>query len=221
MDRGLRRTTTSKSAGNAQAALPPVRKVICRVSTVEDREGRPAMSRTVEDRECDYKALDMKRRGFNLRQIATECGWSSPQSAANAITRALKELTQVDADEVVRLMRERLDEYCRQAWRVLSRPHFVTTPAGVVARHPETNAPLVDDGPVLQALDRLLRYDVEERKMLGVDAPTKTRVEVITESDVDAAIRALVEKHAEADLDGLGLEMEELTGGTTGDPGSA
>jgi hypothetical protein len=177
------------------------------------------VSRTVEERERDYRALEMKRRGFTHRQIADEIGWSSPQSVSNAITRALKELTQVDADDVVRLMRERLDEYRRQAWRVLSRPHFVTTPAGVVARHPDTNAPLIDDGPVLQALDRLLKYDIEERKMLGVDA--QSRVEVITESDVDVAIRALVEKHAETDLAGLGLEMEELTGGTADDPGSA
>jgi hypothetical protein len=161
------------------------------------------MSRNVADREKDYKALDMVRRGFSYRQVAAEIGWASPQSVGNAVKRALKELHAVDADELVKIMRGRLDDYRRQAWRVLSAKHYVTTQSGSLVRHPETRQPLLDDGPVLQALDRLLKYDVEERKMLGVDAPTRSRVEVITESDVDAAIRELSEKHAAMDLEGL------------------
>lgn len=147
--------------------------------------------RTSHDRERDYKALDMHRRGFTHRQIATELGWSAHQSAANAITRALKELTQVDPDAVVKLMRDRLDEYRRHAWRVLATRHYVTTPSGAVARHPQTGDPLIDDSPVLAALDRLLRYDIEERKMLGVDAPVKHRIDVITSDAVEDEIRKL------------------------------
>jgi hypothetical protein len=163
------------------------------------------MARTIEARERDYKALDMHRRGFTYRQIGAELGWTSTASVGPAISRALKEMTKVDPDEIVKVMRDRLDDYRRQAWRVLGRTHYVTTQSGAVARHPVTGDPLVDDAPVLQALDRLLKYDVEERKMLGVDAPTKTRVEVITESDVDAAIRELTEKHAAMDLEGLSV----------------
>lgn len=170
------------------------------------------MGRNTIDRERDYRALEMVRRGFTYRQIAAELGWSSPASVGNAVTRALKEISKVDADEVVKMMRERLDDYRRQAWRVLGRTHFVTTPTGAIVRHPDSGTPLVDDAPVLQALDRLLKYDIEERRMLGVDAPTKTRVEVITESDVDQAIRELSERIAKAETEGLSVG--------SGDPGS-
>ncbi len=135
--------------------------------------------RTIAERERDYKAVAMSQRGFSYRQIAAELGWKSPSTVHDAIRRGLRDMNAVDGPELVRLMRERLDDYRRQAWRVLGRPHYVTTQSGAVARHPDTGQPLVDDGPVLQALDRLLRYDVEERKMLGVDAPTRSRIEVV------------------------------------------
>jgi hypothetical protein len=161
------------------------------------------MPRSVEAREKDYKALAMVQRGFTYRQIGAELGWSSTASVSLAVKRALKEISRVDPDEVVKLMRSRLDDYRRQAWRVLGTRHYVTSPSGAVARHPITGDPLVDDGPVLQALDRLLKYDIEERKMLGVDAPTRTRVQIITEDDVDQAIRELTEKHASMEARGL------------------
>ncbi len=50
---------------------------------------------------------------------------------------------------------------------------------------------------MLQALDRLLKYDIEERKMLGVDAPIKHRIDVITEDAVDAECRKLEQEIAE------------------------
>src|SRR5271166_5709369 len=97
-----------------------------------------ARARTVADRDRDFKALDMARRGFTHRQIAAELGWRSHASVGEAVGRALREINNIDGDELVRLMRDRLDDYRRQAWRVLGRTHYVTSTGGVVVRDPET-----------------------------------------------------------------------------------
>ena len=51
--------------------------------------------------------------------------------------------------------------------------------------------PLVDDTPVIQAGLALLRVMERRAKYLGLDAPTKSRVEVITEDVVDAEMAVL------------------------------
>ena len=96
------------------------------------------MARTIADRERDYKAVDMSRRGFTYRQIAAELGWASPQSVTLAIRRALKEMNNIDGDELVKLMRDRLDDYRRQAWRVLGPPALRDHSIRGGRRHPET-----------------------------------------------------------------------------------
>ena len=170
------------------------------------------MARNTVDKERDYRALELTRRGFTQRQIAAELGWSSHVSVAHAVQRALKELTQVDAPQTLKLMRDRLDEYRRHAFRVLATKHYVVSSLGKIVRQPD-GSPLLDDGPVLQALDRLLRYDIEERRMLGIDAPTKHSVQVITESDVDAAIRQLSQDIAKAQAEGVDLAALEAGNG--------
>ncbi|WP_214371036.1 hypothetical protein [Pseudonocardia sp. H11422] len=58
-------------------------------------------------------------------------------------------------------------------------------------------APVPDPRPKLEALQVLLRVAERRSKLLGLDAPTRGRVEVITESSVDAAIRQLEAELAE------------------------
>lgn len=164
--------------------------------------------RTDEQRERDYKALDMHRRGFTYRQIAAQLGWTNPRSAFDAVRRGLRDIAQVNADDIRGLMRERFDDYRQQAWRVLATKHYVVSTSGKLVYHPETGQPLVDDGPILSAVATLLRIDAEERKMLGVDAPARSRVEVITADAVESAIRQL-----EAEL-----ASNDDAGGGTGGP---
>ena len=83
----------------------------------------------------------MHRRGFTYRQIMAELGWTSTSSVGPPITQALKDQTKVNPDQVVKLMRERLDDYRHQAWRVLGRTHYVTSASGAIARHPTTGEP--------------------------------------------------------------------------------
>ena len=59
--------------------------------------------------------------------------------------------------------------------------------------------PLVDDGPVITAGLALLRVMERRAKYLGLDAPVKSRVEVITEDVIDAELAALARQVAEND----------------------
>jgi len=155
--------------------------------------------RSSETMERDARAADLFRRGLSYRQIGAELGVSG-HSAFEAVRRAARDAATdaLAAAEALSLMLERQQDYRRAAYRVLTTRHYVTTQAGKVATGPD-GQPLLDDAPVLNALDRLVRIDQEEAKLLGLYAPAKSRVEVITEDAVDAECARLVQEIAEAD----------------------
>ena len=150
--------------------------------------------------EKDARAADLFRRGLTYRQISEQMGWRSPNAAFEAVRRAAREAgrTSLAAEEALRMMLERQQDYRRHVYRVLAARHYHLTQAGDVATGPD-GQPLLDDAPVLNAVDRLVRIDVEEAKLLGLYAPAKTRVEVITEDAVDAELARLAKEIAEND----------------------
>jgi hypothetical protein len=154
--------------------------------------------RSVAQIEKDAQAVELRRRNLTYRQIAAQMGWKSQKTAYEAVHRGLADAIQEPADEVRRLELERLDEYARHALRVLATPHLVVS-QGIVVVHPVSEEPLTDDQPVLQALDRLIKISERRSRLLGLDAPVKTRVEVITEDAVDAEIADLTRQLAEND----------------------
>jgi hypothetical protein len=70
---------------------------------------------------------------------------------------------------------------------VLERNH-VTVSHGRIIRG-ENEEPLLDDGPVLTAIDRLLKIQERRAKLLGLDAPA--RHEVVTLDALDTEIARL------------------------------
>src|SRR6266567_8096904 len=55
----------------------------------------------------------------------------------------------------------------------------------------ENGETLLDDGPVLQATDRLVKIAARRATLLGLDAPARSRIEVITPEMVEAEIARL------------------------------
>lgn len=153
--------------------------------------------------EKDHQAADLYRRGFSYRQIARELDWKSPQSALDAVRRAARDAVQdpLAAEEALALMLERLQDYRRMAHKAANTPTYVTTTTGVIVRHPETDEPLIDVTPVLQAVDRLMKTEEHEARLRGLYAPAKSRIEVITEDVIDREIAALKEQLAVNDPD--------------------
>ncbi len=149
---------------------------------------RAQRAKTAERR---AKAVAMRLAGADFDTIAATLGYADRASAHKDITRAL-EAAVVEQHHSVDLYRaeelQRLDLLLAEAWAVLKRSH-VTVSHGRVIRDDETGEKLLDDGPVLQAIDRILKIQERRSKYLGLDAPTK--VEAITIDALDHEIAKL------------------------------
>jgi len=164
---------------------------------VRDRSGR--FTRTIEHAEQDAAAARLRARGMTYEQIATELDYCDRAAARAAVERALVATVTEPAAEVRQMELARLDEMYRAALAVLERRHFAVS-HGKIVYHGVT--PLEDDGPVLQAIDRMIRIMERRAKLLGLDAPTK--VEVITLDAIEAEIRRLSAELGESDGVDLG-----------------
>jgi hypothetical protein len=103
----------------------------------------------------------------------------------------------IDAYRVLHLERLegellRLDELEARAREVLDRHHITVNNGRVIKL--DDGEPLLDDGPVLAAIDRLLKIEdarrknnESQRKLLGLDAPTKVDAQVteVTQQDIE------------------------------------
>lgn len=77
----------------------------------------------------------------------------------------------------------KLDALERAAWEVLRREH-ITVQHGKVVRI--NRKPLIDDAPVLQAIDRLLKIAERRARLRGLDAPTKVEVDDARRAEIEA-----------------------------------
>jgi hypothetical protein len=158
--------------------------------------------RTTVDADRDIKALSLSRQGLTYDQIASTMGYRDRSGAFRAVQRGLRDAFREEADELVQMEAERLQALRRLFERIAATPHYAATPSGKIVVHPDTDEPLLDDGPALQAGLALLRVSESWRKLKGLDAPAKSRVEVITEDVVDAEIKRLNAEIAEMDQAG-------------------
>ncbi|MFF4479461.1 hypothetical protein ACFY1A_20915 [Streptomyces sp. NPDC001520] len=136
------------------------------------RAGDGRWIRTPETAARDAEAARLRARGMTYRAIAAELEMDV-HSVHDAVKRALKEIVQEPAEDVRRMELERLDVLYEAAARVLEREHVTVSQGKIIYQGPD---PLLDDGPVLQAIDRLLRIQERRSKLLGLDAATKTQV---------------------------------------------
>jgi hypothetical protein len=152
------------------------------------RGGDGKFVKSLDTAERDGQAARLRTRGLGFDQIATELGFASRGHAHNAVTRALLATLQEPADELRQLECERLDDLIRHAQRVLVSRHLQVSASGKVATDPATGEPLRDWAPVIAAIRELRQLSESRRKLLGLDAPTQARVEVITEDMINAEI---------------------------------
>ena len=162
--------------------------------------------RTIADSDRDARAVDLRRRHLNYRQIAAEMGYQDASGAHRAVERGLADARQDASEAVKQIELDRLDDIARGFQRVFATKHYVVSVgAGKVVMDPQRpGEPLIDDSPVIQAGLALLRVMERRAKYLGIDAPARTRVEVIGEDTVDSEIKRLESKLAANDRDHSG-----------------
>jgi hypothetical protein len=146
------------------------------------------------------RAIELKNRGLSWQQVAEQMapeyndteGNPSAAAACVDVTRALKQANKelaMGLEEYREAARMRLDGLRRQVYAVLARPHFVLH-AGQVVRDDDGN-PMRDDGPVLAAVDRLMRIEERQAKIDGTDASEKLTIAL--ERRVDEETTVVVE----------------------------
>lgn len=143
--------------------------------------------RSAETIERDQQAYDLFRKGHSYRQIGAVLGVSH-QSAFDAVRRAARDNASdpLEQAEARQAFLDRFQDYRRHAYKVLTATHYVTTQSGKLVEGPHGDY-LLDDSPVLSALDRLMKIDDTELRVRDLYPPARSRIEVV-DDDVARAL---------------------------------
>jgi hypothetical protein len=154
----------------------------------QPRSGKGKFVRSIDTAERDAEACRLRTQGRNYREIAAALGMADPAIAKRAVERALLAVVDEAARPVRILELARLDLMLGRAWTVLQAEHIAVSQGRVII-DPRTGEPMIDYGPVLAAIDRVLKIQERRAKYLGLDAPVK--VEAITVDQIEAEIAKL------------------------------
>ena len=187
------------------------------------RAGNGKFIRTAATIKRDHKAAELRGQGYSFDRIAEELGFASRGKAHEAVMRAYADIPSEESEQAKRLDLERIDRLIEQAWQIMLRDHVTVSQGRVVGKlvgvERDTDGSVVldgdgkaipiyedilDDGPAIAAI-REIRALVERRaKMIGYDAPSRSRIEVVPEDAVDAEIARLAAMLGENDRDHSG-----------------
>lgn len=165
-----------------------------------------------EQAEKAQVVFDLKLAGHSFRAIeeitATPDGPTGGEripwtSARDLLRQELKRRVDPKIDSYRSLHLERLeaellrlDELEARAREVLDRHHITVNNGRVITINDE---PLLDDGPVLQAIDRLVKIEdarrknnAEQRKLLGLDMPVKVDATVTETTQQDMELQEIL-----------------------------
>ncbi len=140
----------------------------------QTRDGQGRFDRDLETAERDAEAARLRKRSWTYQQIADHLGINR-SSAYQAVQRVLKETVQEPAEDLRTLELERLDDMAQAVLKVLEKHHVTVSNGRIVFLGDE---PLIDDAPVLAAVDRLLKIQERRAKLLGLDIPVKQEIDV-------------------------------------------
>lgn len=150
--------------------------------------------------ERDAQAARLRSKGRTYQQIADELHFGHRREAQGAVDRAMKEVIREPAEAVLAFELERLDaelgrlDALEQRVQAVLDARHITVSNGRVIIHPDNGQPMEDDGPVLQAVDRLIKIEDARRrngerraKLTGIEAAVKldTTVHEVTQQDLE------------------------------------
>ena len=133
----------------------------------------------IERHERDAKCVNLRRAGLGWDAIATQLGYTSAARAYEQFMVFMKAYPREDAETAREVEADRYDQLQRAIWaKCLKGDQW--------------------------AIDRALKIMDQRARLLGLNLPVRQQIEVITESTVDAEIRALTEQ-----LEALGVEVDQ------------
>lgn len=123
-----------------------------------------------DNRERDAQIYHLRLKGYSPEEIAPLYGLS-PATVADIVSKVSSALHRADPHQHKMMELDRLDRLLKKAIKVLDKKH-VAVSHGRVIFDPTTNAPLVDDGPTLDAIKTVLSIMERRARLLGLDAPS-------------------------------------------------
>ena len=175
-----------------------------------NRGGNGRFTRSIKTTERDYQAAALRARGRTLQAIAAELGYASRGHVVDGVHRAFASLPKDGVEDAKCLDLERLDRLIEQAWDVMEREHVAYSNGRVVRRFIGVERDedgierldadgkeipvfedVLDDGPILASVREIRGLIAQRGKIEGYEAPSRSRVEIITPEMVEAAITRL------------------------------
>lgn len=154
------------------------------------RGGNGRYVRTQETAERDAEACSLRNDGANYQQIADRLGYADASSAWKSVNRALKAMVAEPAARQKALARGRLDGMLEVATKIMRADHVAHSNGRVVMDPEDPAKPLLDHGPNLQAIDRILKIEERRAKLEGTDAPLKIDLPTAAQVEAEIARRA-------------------------------
>lgn len=152
-------------------------------------KGRPRKTEALAQAHKHAEAAQHRANGKSYRQIA-EIMRVNVHTAHDYVQLAIAAVP-VEAVEALRTIElARLDEALVEALRQLRMNH-------VMVSHGRIIEGVVDEGPKLAAIDRIIKISESRRRLLGLDLPVKVSHEVTVhdgDSDLDREIADLLAK---------------------------
>lgn len=182
------------------------------------RNGNGRFTRGADSRKRDHEAAEFRARGYSFQRIADELRFASKGHARDAVLRAYADIPSEATEEARRLDLERIDRLIEKAWEIMLRDHVTVSQGHVVGKltgwqrdddgeilRDGEGTPIglyedvLDDAPATAAI-REIRALLERRaKIIGYDAPVRSRIEVVPEDVIDAELAELARQVAAND----------------------
>lgn len=146
------------------------------------------MVRSAATVERDARAWELRVEHLTYQEIGEKLGITK-EGARQAVERNANTIPAEAVADVKQMVLEELDVMARHVHEVIERDHYRVTPSGRLVMHDDE--PVLDDGPAIQAINASIRIVQERAKILGLYAPPKRAVDVITREALNEAIAQL------------------------------
>jgi hypothetical protein len=150
--------------------------------------GRFTPSQTAAEKAANAARLKAENPQMSYRQLAAAAGYNDPGTVYRAIQRCREQVLREAGAELIAAEAQQLDDLFAAALEVLERDHLTVSHGHIVKD--DDGQPILDDGPKLAAIDRLLRIRESYRKLYGADAPSRVSVDA---QQLGAEINALID----------------------------
>jgi hypothetical protein len=145
--------------------------------------------------------------GLTWDEVAKATGFSSAQTAQTAVDRHIKRLareTNKELESMVAQSDMRYDAMRKRVHAILVADHPMVQ-QGVIVRD-DNGVPLKDAGPILAAIQSLLRIESQWAALHGIEASKKLEIALTARADVESN---LVAEAVLAAVEALGLEPQQ------------